>query len=242
MKKLLLLFLFTFSLLDARVVFLHIPKTGGMTLLHLLRQNYPESSVYPALNLGGPPGGLHEATSVRRMEEAFTRYPDMNHELVMGHFPIWFHKEKNLNFDQSFVFTILRDPIKRVLSQDRYHIAVRSWTGMTGKSNPEAIPRNCMCLMLASDPTLKGEALLRNAIANLEKIDKIIFMDDFDNGVQELFDQMGLELPLDIPVTNSSQTEDLHKRQRINKLLLRKLEALNSLDVQLYEYAITHLR
>jgi len=235
MRKFLLLFLLSFSLLEARVVFVHMPKCGGTTLHYLLKKNYPNSDIYPLPKLQN---GLADwSTTQADMDLAFQIHPDIDHELVSGHFPIWFLKKKNPYYDSSYVFTILRDPIERVLSHDRFQMRVDIQNNKSPSSKLDSIPKNFLCKMLCSDCTLQGEELLQDCIANLEKMDYVIFLDDFENGVRGMFQDLGLRPPKRIGPRNTSNSQELHDLQAITPEKLAKIKEDNALDIQLYEYA-----
>jgi hypothetical protein len=94
-KNLWVILFFCFSL-DARLYFIHIPKTAGSTM-RLLLESHLSMDVYPH----------------RHYMQAES---PISHELVSGHFPFWFCEKRDPDFDKAFKMTILRDPIERCLS------------------------------------------------------------------------------------------------------------------------------
>jgi len=239
MKHLLVLLLLSVGLCEGHVVFLHVPKTGGTTLHYLLKQNFPTSSIYPFLKIDDY---LHVVTTSEGMEEAFQMYPSINHEVIGGHFPIWFLKQKAPHYDDSFIFTVLRDPIERVLSEDRDNIREKLIRNLPAESDLSVIPANYICKMFCSDCRLGGNELLQDCIQNLRRMNYVIFMDDYKNGVREVFRKLGLGLPQEIPHHNSTNIKAVHAVQSVSKETIQKIKQLNSLDIQLYEYANTHFR
>ncbi|MEI2608144.1 MAG: sulfotransferase family 2 domain-containing protein [Candidatus Promineifilaceae bacterium] len=89
---------------ETTAIFLHLPKTAGTTLLRILDRQYPSASVYSI------EADAH--ASVRQFrelpEEARGRF-----RLVRGHLPYGIHTA--IPRPTSY-FTILRDPVERVLS------------------------------------------------------------------------------------------------------------------------------
>ena len=224
MKTLLLLFLLVFNICGASVNFVHIPKTGGQTIRSLLDSNFGDSQIYPY------PYTLVELRRVKKIP--LKQLPIIHHEVAKGHLPMWFFLKKDPDYETSYFFTVLRDPVERVLSSDRYRVRNGKWQ----VSNPLAVQPNLMCKFLCSDSNLQGKARLANCIKTLERMNYIIFMDDFENGVRNVFNELGLNLPESIPRLNTTVP------QPVSDEMIEKIKALNSLDVQLYEYAKEHFR
>jgi len=229
-----------FNSAEAHIVFVHTPKCGGTTLYHLLKANFRESEIYPLGKLRGKYSG--QSKTKEDMEEAIQTHPNVDHELIWGHFPIWFLKRKDTQYDKAYIFTVLRDPVERVLSHDRYRYRVDRDEGRKAKFNPLTINPNFTCKMLCSDITLDDDEMLRDCIQNLERMDFIIFMDDYENGVRRLFKDLGLRLPKRIPRREVSNTPELSSLQKISDETIEQVKELNSLDVRLYEYANKYFR
>ena len=212
--------------------YVHIPKCGGTTVKDLLDANFPKSEIYPYGKIGKY---RIKASTEQAMKDVFSEFPEIRCSLVHGHFPMWFFKEKDPNYDTSFFFTILRDPIERVLSHDRFIMRNRMARGFHTKSDPLGIPGNLMCKMLCSDCRLEGEELLEDCIQNLERMDCILFIDDLENGLKSLFKRLGLHLPRSIPQLNTTGKRQATKQNQPPELL-EEVRRKNALDIRLYEY------
>lgn len=217
MKRLIYLFCFfcfvSANIIEGRVNFIHIPKTGGTTVHSVLSNNYNEKAFYP----------------FRIPNE---QCPMIDHGVVSGHFSFQFFKEKDPDFDRSFFFTILRDPVDRVISEFFF-------LKEKGRKidSPLSIHRNVMCHMLCSDPSLSGGDLVNDCIKTLERMNFILFQDNLDSDIKILFKKLGFKKTVKrIPFNNMS------KHEPINSDMLEKIAEANDLDVQLYEYARTHFR
>jgi len=213
---------------SARVNFVHIPKTGGTTLSQVLRENFHRSQIYPYAKVGN---GHAAATTQEEVQSALRRLPEINHDLVWGHFPIWFFENKDPTYDTSYFFTVLRDPIDRALSHARDKAR-----GSKAEINPDKGVSNFLCKMLCSDCTLEGEALIEDCMKNLERMNFIIFMDDYENGVKRLFQELGLRVPENIPHYNSTE------RSPVRGEIIDKIRERNSLDIELYRRAVARFR
>lgn len=219
----LLLVLF-FSLSEARIKFIHIPKTGGSTIHEVLSQYFYENQIYPyrRINRALSPNAKKKAEAM----------PSIQHELVSGHFPYWFMEEKDKDKKNSFTFTVLRNPIERVFSHYRFR----------KKANPdldvsiEDVLKNWTCRMLCSDPKLTGMDLLENAIENLKKLDFVIFMDNFDEDTKTMLQMIGIDTTyVRIPKLNTT------KKERYDQKNIEQVKEDHALDVALYQYAKDHL-
>lgn len=232
MKIYLSLFLTGFSLLfsfhsEAKFHFLHVPKTAGVTLHSLLQQNFKieETFVFRQFSNTGQFDYLP-----KRVSRVF------GYNFVSAHFPFWYFQKNDLRFGQNYIVTVLRDPIERVISHWTYINSRRNLKDMEPLQSPLDVHPNIMCKMFASDPNLTGEELLKSSIENLQKINFIIFQDDFENGVKALFAKLNFPIPQTIPVLNPSS------KIEVSVETIKKIKELNALDIQLYEFANQHLR
>ena len=88
-------------------VFLHIPKTGGITLYHVLNRQFDRSQVFTIR-------GLID----RREFEELSEISRERLQLVRGHMEFGIHSW--LTEPVSY-FTILREPVNRVISHYYFH-------------------------------------------------------------------------------------------------------------------------
>ena len=90
---------------EEAIIFLHIPKTGGTTLRHILERRYRWDQIYTLKD----PGFLSQI-------EKFKKFPSEKREayrLIEGHLSFGFHRY--LPGHASYI-TLLREPIARLLS------------------------------------------------------------------------------------------------------------------------------
>ena len=94
-----------------------------------------------------------------------------------------------------------------------------------------------MCAFLASDPELEGRALLESAKKSLDTFDAVLFLENFESDTARFWQMIGIG-PL------SQETPDLNKTtpQEVRPEFIDNLKKYNNLDIELYEYAKTHLK
>jgi hypothetical protein len=88
-------------------VFLHIPKTGGITMYHVLNRQFDRSQVFTIRGIAD-----------RREFDKFSETSREQLQLVRGHMEFGIHS--CLTEPVSY-FTILREPVDRVISHYYYH-------------------------------------------------------------------------------------------------------------------------
>jgi len=210
----------------ARIKFVHIPKTGGTTIHALLENRFHINEIYPYRRVGG---AIENGETARDSAQGM---PFFEHELISGHFPYWFIEEKDRDHESSFTFTVIRDPVDRVLSHYRYR----------KKENPhlevsvQDVHPNWHCHMLASEPGLAGDELLKSAIENLEKLDYVIDYNSFEEDTKELLELLGIEIKgLKIPKFNVTE------KKAYDKEMVAWIKETNREDILLYEYVKKHL-
>ncbi len=214
--------------LESRLYFVHIPKTAGTTLRTLLEMQVSAEEIYPYRN--------------RKTAKA-----PVVQELVSGHLPYWLCKDLDPDFEAAFKVTILRDPVERYLSFLRakkfqnpefpnLESVMRERDSPVSKYNSGLID-NAHCRHLAANPLLEGRELLESAKESLRRIDCVIFFDRFADDVAALFQRLGISLERqDIPRVNFTQKEP------VSEELLKEIRQINLLDLELYQYAKTHLQ
>lgn len=211
-----------------QIYFLHIAKAGGSTMHELLEKRFEPSDFYPFRVIGKE---RVSSGNPEHMIEVFREFPPIVERVLSGHFPIWFLHAKAPAFDEVFCFTCLREPVDRVIS----HYYFKRKAGQFLET-PLDVPANLMCKMLCSDNSLEGEELLKNSIDNLRKLDHVMFLDDYRQGVTRLFKKLGLKPRKKITILNRTE------RGPVSAEMVEKIRELNALDVRLYDYAKTFLK
>lgn len=223
------------------IFFLHIPKTAGTTLHHILMRQYLPAQQYSD-EFWDP--------------EAATKFGQLPAEkkgdirIVWGHFSFGLHK---LTPYSSAYFTFLRDPVDRVLSHYYYHLsrpdifplqAVMARENLTmhqvfARRKIEDI-KNMQTRLLAGLPYHfpwddYTEAHLEMAKENLRKqINVIGLVEQFDYSLLLLQDAFNWP---DVYYRRHNVTKKRTDRADVSPETIALIEEQEALDRQLYAYA-----
>ena len=216
-----------------KLAFLHIPKTGGRTIINLCKQFYDEQ----------------ECATVHNLRQPY----EMTTKFAAGHFPYDILPPHHMRR----VFTILRDPAQRVASH--YQMALSYNSEQWEQYNlfwKHDVPMDI--LEFANDDILKSgmvkNAMVRQlvgrdlflqdtpvqshhveiAIQNLQSL-LVGFIDNYDSFVERLCKVMGWNKPTDYPILNQS------KPYHVSNNILEEIRAINQWDIMLYDWAKENL-
>ncbi|MEO6629191.1 MAG: hypothetical protein ABIP03_11565 [Aquihabitans sp.] len=224
--------------------FVHMQKTAGTALFRRLRHHFGTSPVYPRPEEQGTP---EVVLSVEHLQARLAELGD-GIEVVTGHFPL---ATVDLLPGSYRTFTVLRDPVERVLSFLRHQREVESRFQNATLEQIYADPvstgglvSNHMVKMLAIQapamtngalsPVSVDDALLARARTNL--VDRIDVM-----GLQEYFEEFCTDLErifswdLGEPVF-MNRTAPAAEPEGLRELI----EADNTYDRALYDFATEH--
>jgi hypothetical protein len=215
------------------VIFLHLPKTGGVTLNRVIRRNYRRRDVWR-----DPSEGMSEAPVVfgQLSEEKRARY-----RLLMGHMSFGLHE---LVPRPTAYFTVVREPVARVVSGYRYirrtpqHLHYDAARDMSlermVRSGRWPAADNQQSRAIANDWSTPfgqcGQETLAAATRNLEERFVVV-------GLTERFDETLILLErafgwrkLQYVALNTAPK----RRVDLDRDAARAIEELNSLDRELY--------
>ena len=221
------------------LIYLHIPKTGGTTLRDIIYRQYPSKNILtiPTLN---------ESKSIINN---LSRNREKQLDIIQGHLQHGIHEslEKNIKY-----FTIIREPIKRVLSTYYYIISqpnnpqnlsnnkntMSIYEYINSGINPFLI--NGQTQLIAgkkcsiNDPLIKSNELLTMAKDNINK--NFIFTgttEQFDESILLLKRILNWKSPY---YSRANRTKNKPDYSKIEAEIRGFIEDHNQLDIDLYNY------
>lgn len=225
---------------DTAVIFQHIPKTAGSTLHTIFNKRYDRSAIF---NIFASSYDDKEALDLRNLPGAQAE----KIRVLKGHMPFGLHEYLPV---PAKYFTVLRDPVKRVISQ--YFYILRN------PRNPlyEPIVKN---KMNAAEFVSSGISVGMNngqirwilgeinalpfGVINqghLEQAKETLARHFFLTGINERFDETILLLSQKLcwnsfPYYRRQNTN--RNKTAIGEEQIRIIEQYNSLDIELYQFA-----
>lgn len=225
---------------DETVIFLHLPKAGGTTLHLILERQYPSHLLY---TFGGHKPYL-EVERFRALPEA----QRAQYRLLKGH--LWFGLHTALPQPSTY-FTLLRDPVERVISQyyyarsmpEHYLYKRLNQDGMTlyeyaaQRVTPEIANQQTAKLAGQHARTWNNQPTretLELAKENLQAHFRVVgFTEQFDTALVLLAREFGWKTPLYLTENVTRKKPNTSNDTRARELVME----LNALDVELYAFA-----
>lgn len=215
---------------EERVFFLHIPKSGGITLRSVLMDRYVLGAEIEVSNWA-----LEDLEAITKQME--TKW------CVAGHFLYSQVKESVRDFTK---VTFLRNPVDRVLSEHRYcyernhRDPAKMLKGhfLLLEGDPLDTAANMACQFLSrldpQDPSVPIEEHLESAKAVLrDDFDFVGIMEEMEESVALFWGLMGWKVPEEIPVHNTTNSID----RGYSPDLLQAIAERNWADIELYNFA-----
>lgn len=202
-----------------KIIFQHIPKSGGVTVSSLLMNEYKYDQIFNSnmKNIKLFAYGLHMSL---------------------------FEIEKMININSFKYITFMRNPIDRILSEHRYCIEKHKGNPqilISHKLPPNGDPietaSNVVCKMLSGlndqDSSIPIEIHLIYAKKVLaEKLFFIGITEKIGESIHLLYSRLGWKIPEKIPLFN--MTNNNHFSEEV----LKGIAERNWADIELYEYAL----
>jgi len=207
-------------LANDRIIFHHIPKTGGTSMKTLIHSHYSSDQICPKV--------FYYQNNKKSNYEPF--------KLVLGH--ILFCQLKSLSGKR---ITFLRNPVQLVLSASRYKQQVhpKLFTRRTfiPHGDPLKTLQNLQCHFLSSfDPRNKkipDRQHLKSAKRNLRKFFFVGITEDMDAGAPILCKMLGYPPPKTAPHINQTRPP----QKAYSEKLIQEIRERNWADIELYNYA-----
>lgn len=232
----------------SKVIFIHIAKTGGTSIAEYFEQLLPQEQTMSH--------GAFDITIDPPLSADIVR----GKRFISGHFGFDHVKDY---LEDAYSFTILRDPLSRVMSfyrfcmhedmQRRYVVAQAARDLSIDDFMRSQIPQVCEMLdnqqtwQIASmyrtadrtNPDLGDEAeLLALAKSNLGKLSHVGFTEAFRKSFKRIVADVGVEPPKRVPTKLRTQNPISH--EAMSPDVLDELKDRLSLDYALYDFAKKH--
>ncbi len=220
------------------IYFLHIPKTGGTTLRDIISRQYKRENIFTVPSLKESNAALNDL--------AFEEKKQL--EIVQGHLKFGIHEATDR---PSQYFTILRDPIKRVISSYNYILQVKNHPfdqSTTEKVmtiqelyesgvNPLLINGQTQLVSGVTgknnDPLIKSEDILQKAKNNIADFFITVgLLEEFDASLLIMQKMLGWKTPY-YSIANRSKPEHTIA---ISDETIAFLTEQNELDIKLYQF------
>jgi hypothetical protein len=240
-----------------RVVFHHVPKCGGTSVYRALRRHYFSSyadfdlpSIYcavEALNPGRDEDWIRDET-LRFRETQLLCYLYGDRRCVAGH--VRFSDPAFDRFSPNYKFiTTLREPVSLFDSTFFYNVTSREkrWKIETDVETFLATPRARLFGAsyahfysgLPPDCDPLSREVIDRAKVNLAQFSVVGLTEDMPSFERRLRDALGIRLR--IGHQNKARVTQAERTRTMTDEVKKKIEALNAVNIEIYEYAREHL-
>ncbi|KON88344.1 hypothetical protein AF332_17065 [Sporosarcina globispora] len=222
------------TLADDRIlIFMHIPKTGGMTLKRIIKRQYPEDKILKDIT----DGKISEFKKIVSENEI---------RFVFGHLSFGLH----MHISQPCTYvTMIREPIDRVISMYYYvlgkkdhplHGIVKDLLFEEFIDHPDLkVHTSNMQTKRALGKNTLSPSDLEQAMQNLEDHFSVIGITEmFDDSVELMKQKFNWN---DVSYVRKNKTKNKLRKEEIDPNIINKVIANNELDIQLYKWAKNRL-
>jgi hypothetical protein len=242
---------------NERFFFLHVMKTGGMTLLHQFRQNFAREDIYPHRELD-----IRYDGKFRQFELAYLLgLPQERRDrirLYSGHFP---YVACELLGGGFVTMTLLRDPVERTVSLLHQFQREVEWIG-PNKAGKVQVDRRALnevyedpvvfgslihdhqtkvfSMTVADQPTSYRDMItvdasrLARAKENLAEVAVVGLTEQYNEFLDDLTQRFGWQFRREVRTNATPPEADV---EPVSDALRARIAEDNAIDVEFYEYA-----
>ncbi len=222
-----------------KILFEHVPKCGGTTVVNYLKSQYSNDKIFNVNELS-----LRESIDYFKSLPKKERY---SYDLIYGHGA---HKLKDYVHPKTIKFTILRNPIDRIISHYYYvlrtpkhylynKVITKEMSLMDYVSSNISDELQNSCVQRFSGMTLRE--IEKDPDKSIEEAYNVLKNEYSVVGILENFNQT-MELVAKkaffnkkFEVEELNKTTDRPKKKEIDELTLKTIKKINSLDIKLYD-------
>ena len=206
-----------------KLVFIHLPKTGGSTMLDLLNRNYGERHVRHFER--------DECLELNAKGKRISEVIGTDVQVIHGHF---FYSEVKdiIKRDKPHVVTFMRDPVKRVISN--YHWWMHTIERDENHSQRHRI--NESLAVYASQPDVRNKVSQFLAGSRLGTFTFIGFLESLQRDVERMAQLLGWQ---HVTLSHEKNSQSFKKKGQaeVEPELMDKIARLNRKDIRLYKKA-----
>lgn len=232
------------------IFFLHIPKTGGTSVIHALRKKYPfnffkveagSSLRATKRKFGNNYKSFEQCYDLRESVAVYAM--EAGYKCIAGHVPY-----SSQIFDGSgnnyFLMTILRDPVQRFISKYLYNYHKSSEhckfemeftdyleSDMGIQSGREYLRYLSGCSTKKN--AISDEDLVEKSKENMNQINLIGILEELDRFTAHFYDKTGVKLR----IPHKNKTKDLTEAQTFDMATMDRIEDICKHDIELYNFA-----
>ncbi|EIJ43412.1 nucleoside-diphosphate-sugar epimerase [Beggiatoa alba B18LD] len=223
---------------DEKLFFIHLPKTAGTSLRAIVEQEYSEDERVFIYDLSP------EALEIAKQKAQHAK-------IIYGHITFWIHNTLGIAHEQTRYFTLLRDPIERVISlyshyarhpDTPYHTMIQQGMSLYAFLEKQITfeTNNHMTRTIVGYQEmgfLDNPHVLNLAIKRLHNRFGFVGLSDrFEESIQILKEKLGWHSTI-LPILNTDETGIA---QQIDAKTRQLIEKHNRLDKLLYDYVKRH--
>lgn len=231
---------------DRKLIFIHIPKTGGQTMSRFLNNQY-QSKIQVNAQKSKKIGDLFDMEMQIVRKIIFMDYLQNGFNFISGHialFPEFWEMKEKFNYS---AITMLRDPVDRYFSHYFYNYYksgdhFKIYEGFDQYLNSEQGQGigSIMTLFLCGIPmNAPIEEKVDSAKRNLERFDHIGILEKIDEFTEDISPFIYQQnKPLSFFHSNKNPADqELYMKTKNNPEYRAKIEQICQADVELYNYA-----